>query len=58
MSIVDEVVGEKFCNEGFTRRNVLEILREMLLASSSLLNEFFDLHPFSFYLVTPFIIPS
>jgi hypothetical protein len=58
MSIVDEVVGKKFCNESFKGRNVLEILKEILLASSSLRNEFFDLHPSSFYFATPFITPS
>jgi hypothetical protein len=58
MSIVDEVVGKKFSNEGFTRRNVFEILKEILLLSFSLLHGFFDLHPFNFYRDTPFITPS
>jgi hypothetical protein len=58
MSIVDEVVGKRFSNEGFIERNVFEILKEILFLSSSLLHGFFDLHPFSFYLDTPFITPS
>ncbi len=44
MSIANEVVGKKFCNEGFVRGNDFEILKERLLASFSLPNDFFDLH--------------
>jgi len=42
MFIANEVVGKKFCNEGFLGGNGFEILKERLLTSSSLPNEFFD----------------
>jgi len=39
-------------------KNVLEIWKEILPSSSSLSDEFFDLHPFGFYPTTPFITSS
>jgi hypothetical protein len=58
MSIIDETFGKKLSSESFARENFLEILKEILLSSSFLLSDFFDLHPFEFYLATPFITPS
>jgi hypothetical protein len=57
MPIVDET-SKKFYNEGFSRRKVLEILREVMLSSSFLPNECFHLHPFGFCPTTPYITPS
>jgi hypothetical protein len=57
MSIIDETFGKKLSSERFARENFLEILKEILLSSSFLSNDFFDLHPFGFYPVTPFITP-
>ncbi len=58
MSIANEVVGKKFCNEGFLVGNGFEILKERLLTSSSLPNEFFDMYTSSFCLATHFITLS
>ncbi len=41
MSITDETTGEKNYNKGFVGGNVFEILKEVLLTSSFLPNEFF-----------------
>jgi len=58
MSIIDETFGKKLSSESFARENFLEILKEILPSSSFLFSDFFDLHPFDFYLATPFITPS
>jgi hypothetical protein len=58
MSTIDEVSTKKLCSEGSIGKNVLEILKEILPSSSTLSNEFFDLHPYGFYPTTPFITPS
>jgi len=58
ISTIDEAYRKKLCGEGFIRKIVFEILKEILPSSSSLSNEFFDLHPYGFYLTTPFITPS
>jgi hypothetical protein len=58
MSIANEVVGKKFCNESFVGGNGFEILKERLLASFPLPNEFFDLHTYNFCPTTHFITPS
>ncbi len=52
MSIVNEIVEKKFCNEGFVGGNGFEILKERLFASSSLPNEFFTLHTYGFWPTT------
>jgi hypothetical protein len=57
MSIIDETSRKKLCNDGSIGKNVLEIWKEILL-SSSLSNEFFDLHPYGFCPTTPFITSS
>jgi hypothetical protein len=58
MSTIDEVSRKKLCDEWSIGKNVLEILKEILPSSSSLSNEFFDLHPYGFCPTTPFITPS
>ncbi len=44
---------KELCNEGSIGKIVLEILKEILQSSSSLSNEFFDLHPYGFCPITP-----
>lgn len=58
MSIIDETFGKKLFSESFARENFLEILKEILVSSSFLSSDLFDLHPSGFYPVTPFITPS
>jgi hypothetical protein len=45
-STIDETSRKELCNEGSIGKIVLEILKEILPSSSSLSNEFFDLHPY------------
>jgi hypothetical protein len=58
MFTIDETSKKKVCSEGYIGKIVLEILKEILRSSSSLSNEFFDLHPYGFCRTTPFITPS
>jgi hypothetical protein len=43
------------CSEGTTRNNVFRFFKKIMPSSSSLSNEFLDLHPFGFRVATPFI---
>ncbi len=58
MSTTDEASWKKLCNEGSIGKYVFKILKEILPSSSSLSNEFFDLHRYGFYPTTLFITPS
>jgi hypothetical protein len=58
MSTTNEVFGKKLCIEGIAKENVFEILKEIMPSSSSLSNEFLDLHPYGFCATTPFTTSS
>ncbi len=57
MSTIDETFRKKLCSEGSTRKYNLDILKEIMLSSSSLSSEFFDMCKYGFCPITPFITP-